>query len=85
MTQPAAVGRNPSCCLSSCSSLPHTTPTHPQAIEKKGSSDVKDWAEYWVVLSTFYVTQWAIDCVLCWLPFYYIAKLGFLCALWHPR
>lgn len=46
---------------------------------------MKDWAEYWVVLSTFYVTQWAIDCVLCWLPFYYIAKLGFLCALWHPR
>lgn len=46
---------------------------------------MKDWAEYWVVLSTFYVTQWAIDFVLCWLPFYYIAKLGFLCALWHPR
>lgn len=58
--------------------------TSTQAIEKKGSSDVKDWAEYWVVLSTFYVTQWAIDFVLCWLPFYYIAKLGFILALWHP-
>jgi hypothetical protein len=57
---------------------------HPQAIEKKGTGDVKDWAEYWVVLSTFYVTQWAIDFVLCWLPFYYVAKLGFLLALWHP-
>lgn len=45
---------------------------------------MKDWAEYWVVLSTFYVTQWAIDFVLCWLPFYYIAKLGFILALWHP-
>jgi hypothetical protein len=56
----------------------------PQAIERKGTSDVKDWAEYWVVLSTFYVTQWAIDFVLCWLPFYYIAKLGFIMALWHP-
>lgn len=55
-----------------------------KAIEKKGTSDVKDWAEYWVVLSTFYVTQWAIDFVLCWLPFYYIAKLGFIMALWHP-
>lgn len=67
----------------SFSPLPHS-PTQ-QAIEKKGTSDVKDWAEYWVVLSTFNVTQWAIDFVLCFLPFYYIAKLGFLCALWHPR
>lgn len=37
-----------------------------------------------MVLSTFYVTQWAFDFLLCWLPFYYIAKLGFLLALWHP-
>jgi hypothetical protein len=56
----------------------------PKAIEKKGANDTKEWAEYWVVLSTFYVTQWAIDFVLCWLPFYYIAKLGFILALWHP-
>jgi receptor expression-enhancing protein 5/6 len=74
------------------SSSPHPPPTstsptprnHHQAIEKKGSTDVKDWAEYWVVLAVFYVSQWLIDFVLCWLPFYYLAKLGFLLALWHP-
>lgn len=55
-----------------------------QAIEKKGSSDVKDWAEYWVVFSTFYVTQWLLDFVLSWLPFYFLFKLGFILALWHP-
>jgi len=55
-----------------------------KAIEKKGSSDVKDWAEYWVVFSTFYVTQWLLDFVLSWLPFYYLFKLGFILALWHP-
>lgn len=55
-----------------------------KAIEKKGDSDVKEWAEYWVVLSTFYCSQCLIDFVLCWLPFYYLAKLGFLLALWHP-
>lgn len=36
------------------------------------------------MLAAFIVTQWAIDFVLCWLPFYYVAKLGFLLALWHP-
>lgn len=50
----------------------------------KGSCSVKDWAEYWVVLSTLYVTQFAVDFFLSWLPFYYLAKLGFILALWHP-
>jgi len=55
-----------------------------KAIEKRGNEDVKDWTIYWVVLSALYCTQWLIDFLLCWLPLYYIAKLGFLVALWHP-
>jgi hypothetical protein len=91
---PACPSRRTRCDSTTTQPLPpsHTpnalTPRHKrrttQAIEKKGSADVKDWAEYWVVLAAFYAAQWVIDFVLCWLPFYYIGKLGFLLALWHP-
>ncbi|KAI8472523.1 MAG: TB2/DP1, HVA22 family-domain-containing protein [Monoraphidium minutum] len=55
-----------------------------KAVEKKGGEDVRDWAQYWVILAAFICSQWAVDFLLCWLPFYYLAKLGFLVALWHP-
>eukprot|EP00879_Flechtneria_rotunda_P000396 GHRR01000489.1.p1 GENE.GHRR01000489.1~~GHRR01000489.1.p1 ORF type:complete len:172 (+),score=30.07 GHRR01000489.1:196-711(+) len=55
-----------------------------KAIERKGTEDVRQWSIYWAVLATFYTLQWVIDFALCWLPFYYIFKLGFLLALWHP-
>lgn len=55
-----------------------------KAIEKRGTDDEKYWIVYWVVLSALYCTQWLIDFVLCWLPFYYVAKLGAIVALWHP-
>ncbi|GBF89397.1 hypothetical protein Rsub_01969 [Raphidocelis subcapitata] len=55
-----------------------------KAIEKRGGEEVRDWAQYWVVFSAFISSQWLVDFLLCWLPFYYLAKLGFLVALWHP-
>ncbi|KAF8061165.1 Reep5 [Scenedesmus sp. PABB004] len=55
-----------------------------KALEKKGADDVREWATYWVVLATFYCLQIFVDLVLSWLPFYYVAKLGFILALWHP-
>lgn len=55
-----------------------------KAIEKKGPEDVREWAEYWVVFASFICVQWLVDFTLSWLPFYYIAKLGGLLALWHP-
>ncbi|KIZ02354.1 Receptor expression-enhancing protein 2 [Monoraphidium neglectum] len=55
-----------------------------KAVEKKGGEDVREWAQYWVIFAVFILSQWLVDFLLCWLPFYYIAKLGFLVALWHP-
>lgn len=55
-----------------------------QAIEKKSSEDVREWAQYWVVLATFYCLQPLVDLVISWVPFYYLMKLAFLLALWHP-
>lgn len=55
-----------------------------KAIERKGGDDIKEWTEYWVVLSALYCFQWLIDFLLCWLPLYFLAKLGFIVALWHP-
>ncbi len=37
-----------------------------------------------MVFAAFIVLQPFADLVLSWLPFYYLAKLAFLAALWHP-
>ncbi|WIA13879.1 hypothetical protein OEZ85_002451 [Tetradesmus obliquus] len=55
------------------------------AIEHKGNEDVRNWAVYWATLALLSCSHSALDCVLCWLPFYNLLKLGFLLALWHPN
>lgn len=56
-----------------------------KAIEKKQTEDVYDWAQYWVVLSALHCLSWLLDAALSWLPFYYVAKLAFVGALWYPQ
>uniref|UniRef100_A0A383W286 HVA22-like protein n=1 Tax=Tetradesmus obliquus TaxID=3088 RepID=A0A383W286_TETOB len=55
-----------------------------KAVERKSSDDVREWACYWTVLATLYCLQPFIDLLASWLPFYYLAKLGFLLGLWYP-
>jgi len=55
-----------------------------QAIERKGEVEVKEWATYWVVLASLVLLGWLLDFTLSWLPFYWVIKLAFICALWHP-
>jgi receptor expression-enhancing protein 5/6 len=55
-----------------------------QAIERKGEVEVKEWATYWVVLASLVLLGWLLDFTLSWLPFYFVIKLVFICALWHP-
>lgn len=38
-----------------------------------------------VVLSALHCLSWLLDGALSWLPFYYVAKLAFVAALWHPQ
>ncbi|WIA34250.1 hypothetical protein OEZ86_012601 [Tetradesmus obliquus] len=56
-----------------------------KALAHKGDVDVRNWAVYWTILAVVSCCHRALDCVLCWLPFYYLLKLGFLLALWHPN
>jgi hypothetical protein len=55
-----------------------------KAIERKGEVEVKEWATYWVVLASLVLLGWLLDFTLSWLPFYFVIKLVFICALWHP-
>lgn len=36
------------------------------------------------MLSALHCLSWLLDGALSWLPFYYVAKLAFVGALWHP-
>jgi hypothetical protein len=55
-----------------------------KAVESKATEPSREWGMYWVVLAAFSCLSWFIDLLLCWLPFYYPAKLFFLYTLWAP-
>eukprot|EP00882_Tetradesmus_deserticola_P000835 GHRQ01000908.1.p2 GENE.GHRQ01000908.1~~GHRQ01000908.1.p2 ORF type:complete len:204 (+),score=88.24 GHRQ01000908.1:396-1007(+) len=55
-----------------------------KSLEHKGDADVRGWAVYWTVLALLTCVHTLLDCTLCWLPGYYLLKLGFMAALWHP-
>ena len=55
-----------------------------KAIASPGGSDDKEWLTYWVVFGLFVVAELFFGKVLCYIPFYFFFKMGFLIWLFLP-
>ena len=56
-----------------------------KALESAGEGDDQQWLTYWCVYAFIHVAEQAFCCVLGFLPFYHVLKVGFLIWLWHPK
>jgi receptor expression-enhancing protein 5/6 len=48
------------------------------------ASDDKRWLTYWLVFGTFSILDHLVECVLAYVPFYFLFKLAFLLYLFMP-
>ena len=48
-----------------------------KAIESKNKDDDTQWLMYWVVYASFSICEFWTDCLLSWVPFYWLTKVGF--------
>jgi receptor expression-enhancing protein 5/6 len=55
-----------------------------KAIESKTKVDDTHWLTYWVVFSTFHITETFAGIFIQWLPYYYLLKTLALIWLYHP-
>lgn len=55
-----------------------------KAIESKEKDDDTKWLTYWVVYSTFHLTEFFADILLFWVPFYWFFKCIFLVYCFAP-
>jgi receptor expression-enhancing protein 5/6 len=49
-----------------------------QAIDSEDKDDDTQWLTYWVVYAAFGIIEYFTDIFLGWVPFYFLAKCGFL-------
>merc|ERR1712127_304685 len=52
---------------------------------KDNDEEKKQWLTYWVVFGCFNIFDHFAGVILHFIPFYYVLKLAFLVALFHPR
>lgn len=50
-----------------------------KALQSEKKEDDTQWLTYWVVYSFFIVVEGFTDLLISWIPFYYLAKIAFLC------
>lgn len=55
-----------------------------KAIESADKNDDTQWLTYWVVFGLFSVTEFGIDAIISWFPFYWLVKCAFLLYLHLP-
>ena len=55
------------------------------AIESKGKDDDTQWLTYWLVFGSFSIIDQFTDVILQFVPFYHLAKMGFLIWLYLPQ
>jgi len=55
-----------------------------KAIKTDEKADDKQWLTYWVVFALFTVIESITDFFIPWIPFYFVAKMGFLIWLYYP-
>ena len=56
-----------------------------QAIESKGKDDDTQWLTYWLVFGVFSLVDQFTEVILQFVPFYHLAKMGFLVWLYLPQ
>jgi len=56
-----------------------------KVIKAKDEKGLKQWLQYFTILSLFSVAEWFGDTLVFWLPFYYEAKAGFVLWLVMPQ
>eukprot|EP00960_Hanusia_phi_P029232 747852-Hanusia_phi.AAC.2 len=49
-----------------------------KAIKTPSKEDDTQWLSYWVIFGIFTMGEFFLDIVICWIPFYYEAKLVFI-------
>jgi receptor expression-enhancing protein 5/6 len=49
-----------------------------KAIESKNKDDDVQWLMYWVVFAVFSIAEFFSDFLVGWVPFYWLAKVGWI-------
>jgi len=55
------------------------------ALRSNDVSDYKQWLTYWVIFAFFTVVESITDALMDWIPFYFLAKVLFLCWCYFPQ
>ena len=73
------------CLLPACAPLNVVHATRRRQLRTSEKEDNVQWLTYWVIYAVFGTIEFVPDYILSWVPFYYEAKLGFLCWLVAPK